>query len=227
MLIVTLIHQSLRIDAARLASAVAAVGPGDRPARVAAIGAFYGQYRGQLADHHDHEDQLFFPALVARVGADAMHLAELTSQHDALDAVLQGVSDRLAALADPAGDFAADHAGAVDAVSAMTDLLFAHLTLEERHALPLFESEVPAAEFRQLEARVRKATPLNRARFMVPWLVAHASQDQRTALFRSIPPLRPFYWLNLRYYRRFDRALARAAGRPEVAQDPPVSTRRS
>ena len=46
---------------------------------------------------------------------------------------------------------------------------------------------------------------------MVPWLVAHASPDQRTALFRSIPPLRLFYWLNLRYYRRFDRALARAA----------------
>ncbi len=211
MLIVTLIHQSLRIDAARLASALAAVGPGDRPGRVAAIGAFYSQYRGQLALHHRHEDELFFPALAARAGSDAMHLDELTSQHDALDAVLQGVSDRLAALADPAGDFAADHAGAVAALSAMTELLFAHLTLEEQHALPLFESEVPAAEFKRLEARTRKATPLNRARFMIPWLVTHASQDQRTTLFRSIPPLRLFYWLTLRYYRRFDRALPCAA----------------
>jgi hypothetical protein len=35
------------------------------------------------------------------------------------------------------------------------------------------------------------------------------------------------YWLTLRYYRRFGRALARAAGRPGVAQDLPVSTRRS
>jgi hypothetical protein len=35
---------------------------------------------------------------------------------------------------------------------------------------------------------------------MIPWLVTHASQDQRMALFRSIPPLRPFYWLTLRYY---------------------------
>ena len=50
MLAVTLIHQSLRIETARLASALA-VGPGDRPRRVAAIGAFYGQYRAQLADH--------------------------------------------------------------------------------------------------------------------------------------------------------------------------------
>ena len=225
-LVVTLIHQSLRIDAARLASVLATVGPGDRPGRVAAMGAFYGQYRGQLALRHRHEDELFFPVLAARVGSDAMHLAELTSQHDALDAVLQGVSDRLAALADPAGDFAADHGGAVAALSAMTGLLFAHFTLEERHALPLFDSEVPAAEYRPLEARTRKATPLNRARFMIPWLVTHASQDQRTALSRSIPLLRLFYWLTVRYHRLFDRALGGAAGRPGVAQDKPASTRR-
>lgn len=35
---------------------------------------------------------------------------------------------------------------------------------------------------------------------MMPWLVTHASQDRRTALFRSIPSLRLFYWLTLRYY---------------------------
>jgi iron-sulfur cluster repair protein YtfE (RIC family) len=211
MLFVTLIHHALRVDAARLASALAAVGPGDRPGRVTAIGAFYGQYRGQLDLHHRHEDELYFPALAARVGCEAMHLQELTSQHEALDGALQAVSDRLAALADPAGDFAADHAGAADALSAMTELLLAHLTLEEQHALPLYETEITAAENKQLEARVRKGTPRGRARFMIPWLVTHASQDQRTALFRSIPPLRLFYWLNLPYYRRFDRAFARAA----------------
>ena len=46
---------------------------------------------------------------------------------------------------------------------------------------------------------------------MIPWLVTHANQDQRAALFRSVPPLRLFYWINLRYYRRFDQALAPAA----------------
>jgi len=45
MLVVTLIHQSLRIDAARLASALATAGPGDRPGLVAAIGAFWGWRR--------------------------------------------------------------------------------------------------------------------------------------------------------------------------------------
>ena len=88
-----------------------------------------------------------------------MHLDELTGQHHELDAVLQAVSDRLTALADPAGDFAADRAGAADAVSAMTELLTAHLTLEEQYALPLYETEITAAEHKQLEARTRKTTP--------------------------------------------------------------------
>ncbi len=37
-----------------------------------------------------------------------MRMGELASQHDALDAALQAVSDGLAALADPAGDIGTD-----------------------------------------------------------------------------------------------------------------------
>ena len=66
---VTLIHQSLRADAARLAAALAELGPGDRQRRLPGVQAFFGQYREQLALHHSHEDELFFPALAARAGA--------------------------------------------------------------------------------------------------------------------------------------------------------------
>jgi hypothetical protein len=207
---VTVIHQALRTDAGRLAAAIAAVGPTPWPGQAASIAAFYGQYREQLALHHHHEDDLFFPALAARVGADPMHLGELTAQHDALDAALATVSERLAALAEPAGDFAASRAEAASAVSAMTGLLSAHLGLEEQHALPLFESAMPAAEYRQLEVRARQATPRAQARFLIPWVIAHASPGQRAALFASAPPLRLLCRLNRRYYRRFDQALPAA-----------------
>jgi hemerythrin-like domain-containing protein len=206
---VTVIHQALRSDAGRMSAALASVGPGDRPGRVAGIACYYGQYREQLALHHRHEDELFFPALAARVGADAMHLDELTAQHEALDTALEAVSDRLGALADPAGDFATDHARALSALTAMTRLLDEHLALEERHALPLFESEMPAGEYKHLEARIRKATPRALARFLIPWVIVHASPDQRAALLRSAPPMRLLYRLNLGYYRAFDQALPR------------------
>jgi hemerythrin-like domain-containing protein len=204
---VILIHQSLRADAARLAATIAALSPHDRTDRVPGIQTFFGHYREQLAMHHRHEDELFFPALAARVGADKMHLGVLASQHDALDAALHAVSDGLAALADPAGDFGTDHATAASALSAMSRLLAAHLTLEEQTALPLYESEMPAAEHRKLEAKARKATPWPAATFLVPWIITHASPGQRKALFKSAPALPLIYRLSLRHYRRIDQAL--------------------
>ncbi len=99
--LVNLIHQSLRADAQRLPAAVTALDPGDRPGRLPGIRAFFDQYRAQLATHHDHEDELFFPAPQARVGADKMHLNAPAGQHEALDAVLHAACDALAAPADP------------------------------------------------------------------------------------------------------------------------------
>jgi hypothetical protein len=215
--LVNLIHQSLRADAARLAATVTALDPGDRPGRLAGIRAFFDQYRGQLVMHHTHEDELFFPALLVRVGASRMHLSELSSQHEALDAAVHAASSALAALADPAGDFTADRATAAGALSAMADLLDAHLTLEEQTALPLTESEMPAAEYKGLEARARKATPRPRAQFMIPWIIAHATPAQQKALFSSAPPIRLIYWLNHGRYRRLDQALTPAA-EPSIAE---------
>jgi hemerythrin-like domain-containing protein len=208
---VNLIHQSLRADAARLAAAVTALDPSGQASRLRGIQAFFDQYRAQLATHHTHEDELFFPALKARVGADRMHLDALAGQHEALDAALHAARDGLAALADPAGNFTADRARAAGALSAMAELLAAHLTLEEQTALPLTESDMPAAEYKKLETRARKATPRAQVQFMIPWLIAHATPDQQKALYRSAPPIRLLYWLNRRRYLHLDEALTRTA----------------
>jgi hemerythrin-like domain-containing protein len=208
---VTLIHQALRADAARLAATVTALDPSDRASRLPGIRAFFDQYRAQLATHHTHEDELFFPALKARVGADRMHLNALAGQHDALDAALHAARDGLAALAGPAGNFTADRARAAGALSAMAELLNAHLTLEEQTALPLTESEMPAAEYKKLETKARKATPRPQAQFMIPWLITHATPDQQKAIYRSAPPIRLLYRLNRRRYLHLDQALTRTA----------------
>ncbi len=212
--LVNLIHQSLRADAQRLAAAVAGLDHSDRPARLPGIRAFFDHYRAQLAMHHTHEDELFFPALQAKVGADRMQLNALAGQHEALDAALHAAGDGLAALADPAGDFATDRARAADALSVTAELLAAHLTLEEETALPLTESEMPAAEYKKLETKARKATRRPQAQFMIPWIIAHASADQQKALYRSAPPIRLLYWLNRRRYHRLDQALTHPARQP-------------
>jgi len=215
--LVNLIHQSLRADAQRLAGAVTALDPSDRADRLPGIRAFFDHYHAQLATHHTHEDELFFPALQAKVGADRMHLNALAGQHEALDAALHAACDGLAALADPAGNFAADRARAAGALSDMAELLAAHLTLEEETALPLTESEISAAEYKKLETKARKATPRPQAQFMIPWIIAHADADQQKALYRSAPPIRILYWLNRRRYHHLDQALTHAARQPAAA----------
>jgi len=208
---VTLIHHSLRADAARLAASIAALRADERVSRLPGIEAYFDHYCDQLVMHHRHEDELFFPALAASAGADKMHLNELDGQHHELDTAVRAVRGKLATLADPAKDFATERASAADAMSTMMALLDAHLTLEEGTALPLLETHMAAADYKKLEARARKATPRSQAQFLVPWIVAHASPGQRRTLYRSAPPLRLIYWFNRRRYRRLDQALVRNA----------------
>jgi len=207
---VILIHQSLREDAAKLTATIAALHPADRVPRLPGIEAFFDHYCDQLIMHHRHEDELFFPALAAMVGAGKMHLNELDDQHHEVDTAIRAVRARLAELADPASDFQTGRAAAASATSAMTALLDAHLTLEEETALPLIEAQMTAADYKRLEARARRATPRPQAQFLIPWVVAHATSDQRRSLYRSAPPLRLICWLNLRRYRRLERALVPA-----------------
>lgn len=207
LLLVRLIHQSLRIDVARLSAAITALEPAGRSRRLPGIRAVFDQYCGQLALHHSHEDDLFFPALRAVAGADVMPLSDLAAQHETLDAELQAISDGFASLADLTDNFGVNRAKVGDNLSGLEAHLGAHLDLEEATVLPLIESAFSPTEYKHLEAQARRQTPRSRAQFLIPWLVAHATPQQQTALFKAAPPLRAVYWLNRGRYRHLDQAL--------------------
>ena len=208
---VHLVHQALRADGARLVATVGALEPRDRDSRLAGVREFYDNYREQLVAHHTHEDKLFYPALAARVGEDKWHMDELVAQHHQLDGVLQAIEQDLATLADPEADFSANQARVGADLSTMVEQLNSHLDFEERVALPLFVSDMPVAEYKKLESKARKATPREQSSFLIPWIVEHASPDQRKTLFSYAPPLRIVNWLNGRRYRRLEEALLPAS----------------
>ena len=168
LIFVTLIHQALRTDGDRLVDTVGALEPEDRKGRLPRVRAVHAAYREQLVSHHTHEDHLFFPALVARVGEDRMHLLELTSGHQQLDGVLEALDVDFAALADPNRDFSATRTTMSEDLSTMVETLNAHLDLEEKTALPLFASEMPTAEYDACQAKARKATPGGTVQFHDP-----------------------------------------------------------
>jgi iron-sulfur cluster repair protein YtfE (RIC family) len=187
--------------------AITEVDAADWPHQLSGLEAFFDHYRDQLFLHHVHEDTVFSPALRARVGASTMRLVEIAGQHEALDVDAKCISDEFARLTDPAGDIAAGRGRLGNAVAAMMEGLAAHLDLEEKVGFPLLESNMPFDEYRMLEAAARRETARVQAQFLIPWIVAHATPDERKALFRSAPPMRVVYWLNRQRYRRLDEAL--------------------
>jgi hemerythrin-like domain-containing protein len=205
-LVVTLIHQALRVDADRLVAATSDLNSAEVE-RIASLRLFFDEYRGQLCLHHTHEDDLFFPALQAVVDESRGPIAELMAQHGTLDSDLQAIADGLASLDSLSSDFAAEQADVVSNMIGMARHLDAHLAMEEEALLPLMASAVPRATYKQLEAQARKLTPRRRARFLIPWIVGHATPDQRRDLFKSAPPLCVAYLVNRHRYRLVDRAL--------------------
>jgi hemerythrin-like domain-containing protein len=175
--------------------------------RIAGLQWFFDEYRGQLCLHHAHEDDLFFPALQAVVDESRRPIAELAAQHGTLDSDLQAIGEGLVSLGTPSGDFVAVHAEVVSKMKGMAKHLDAHLTMEEQSVLPLMVAAVPQATYKRLEAQARKRTPSRRARFLIPWIIDHASAGQKEDLFKTAPPLRVAYLVNRHRYRRLDRTL--------------------
>jgi hypothetical protein len=135
-------------------------------------------------------------------------LTDLTAQHETLDVQLQAISESFESLADPAGDFETNRAKLANDMSSLVAHLDAHLALEEATVLPRIESSLSPSSYKQLEAQARRHTSRPQARFLIPWLVAHATPQQQAALFKAAPPLRLVNWFDRRHYRYLDHALA-------------------
>jgi hemerythrin-like domain-containing protein len=203
-----LIHRSLSVDADRLSASITTLEPTNRSRQLPGIRRFLDRYCEELRPHHTHEDNLFFPALQAAPGAHDMPLSDLAAQHEAPDFQLQAIREGFEALADPAGDFEANGAKLANNMTSLVAHLDAHLALEEATMLPLIEATLSPTTYKQLEAQARRLTTRLQARFLVPWLVAHATPQQGAALFKAAPPLRVVHRLNNRRYRQLDQALA-------------------
>jgi len=120
---------------------------------------------------------------------------------------LDAITGDFDTLADPASGFTASRARLSDDLTRMADSLTAHLDFEERIALPLFESNMPVAEYKELEKKARKMMRSGQAKFLIPWHATHATPQQRKAWFKSAPPLRVVAWVNGRSFRRIDEVL--------------------
>ncbi|MEZ5296552.1 MAG: hemerythrin domain-containing protein [Ilumatobacteraceae bacterium] len=195
-------HSALRASATALADALRTVRPDDRR-RVAALQRWFTGYRAELEIHHRNEDELFFPALDARVPAYGQYRAAMDADHHRLDETMNALSRSL-----DDGDVA----GAAAAADVLDRELADHLTVEDSDVLPMFERHFSADEYAVLDAAAIRSVPLRHAFFTVPWFVATAPADTAARVLADAPVAMRIVERLTR--RRYARLVAAAFGTP-------------
>jgi iron-sulfur cluster repair protein YtfE (RIC family) len=186
------IHDAMRRDSVRLPRVVARA---DSPAAWGALRRWFDRFEHAIVHHHQREDTIVWPELVAREAAFALELDQLEADHHALDDAMATVRTTLAA---------ESVAGAIDAADVLADLLHDHLAREEAAAFPALARCFTAEEYGEVERRLQEGGSLRDLAFEAPWVLDGLPAERASALLATIPlPLRIAYRLAfLPAYRR-------------------------
>ena len=203
-------HRSMRADAARLTELAGGAQPADVD-RLHALAAWYRRYEGAIHDHHHAEEWVIYPALLERDPSFAEADAELEAEHHVLADRLTVTRESLAGLADASGggQWERERDEAVKATRALVEILDAHLPHEETVAFPRYTAQFTAAEYTDLTKQAFKLVGARSMVFAGPWVLDHATEDERAVLLAEQPLLlRLLYRLALRpSYERLVRPL--------------------
>jgi hypothetical protein len=209
-----LAHDAMRSGARQLAGALAAMDPTDAP-RVRALRWWCDGFIGELHAHHTVEDELFFPALAARVPTFATEQdAVLAAEHVELDAIMGALQAAVRGLAEGL-DVAGQHAAATASAEALADFLDHHLGIEDADVLPLFARHFTAEEYQRLDDQALKSIGPRQLLFTIPWAVSAGDPETRSQALADAPvPIR-IIWALTR--RRYVRRTTLAMGAPAMA----------
>jgi hypothetical protein len=181
------------------------VGAGD-VARAAVLADFYAEARTGLEHHHETEDELLWPLLLARAAADRAMVLRAEEQHERIHEILERADLQIATFRVCADGLARDAL-----VTTLEDLFAAlteHLEEEEQHILPLAEQHLSASEWAQLGARARARIPRDRLLIQLGWLLEGTSQTERREFLATLPRPARIAW-RVAGRRRFARERAR------------------
>lgn len=148
-------HAALRREFRLLPDLIRSVTPGDTR-RAEVVGAHAALVCAVLHQHHEGEDLLLWPKLVARGGAKAAAIVPtMEQQHHAIE-------DGHAEVTGLLGGWRSTGRGGealADAFERLTTVLVEHMALEEKEILPLTEKHLTAKEWHQLGEHGKAVTP--------------------------------------------------------------------
>lgn len=185
-------HRAMRTEFGRLAELLALADVKDAR-RAAAVQQRLSLMHYLLEHHHQVEDRSIWPFLRAADPAVTQLCDDLEADH----AVLHGLLDQMVDPQRPLRERA-------PAVRDLHAELCRHLDREEAEGKPVIFDLVPASQWEEWELQVRRSTR-SRVPSLVPWLLAHVTEQEQAELFAGAPKLLELLY-RLRWRRRYERS---------------------
>lgn len=171
------------VDVRRLAELTAELAAGTAAPgrkRAAALRDYPGNVFAEIRNHHDTEDAVMWPVIVAAAGPHA-DLVQLTDDHHRLDPMLKG--GRVIAAEHATAPADRETAGRLSAVlQELSELLDRHVATEEREVFPLISQFVRVDDFTWAERHLQRNVALRLLPFLVPWVIRHATAPERAQI---------------------------------------------
>ena len=185
------VHRAFRRESRLLASLIAAVPDGDtRRARM--LAAHLRWYRLGLHNHHQGEDELIWPLLLARVDLQAGVVRRMEAQHERVAASLDRVMLALPAWQASASTSARD--GLVAALTEHRGIVAEHLDDEEAHLLPLAGQYLTRAEWAAQGEHFLATTPRRHLLIFLGAVLEDADTGERASVLAAMPALPRWIW---------------------------------
>ncbi|MEV4111066.1 hemerythrin domain-containing protein [Nonomuraea sp. NPDC049695] len=187
-----IVHRVFRREAALMPRLVRAVPTGDS-ARTAKVADYVQEYMDGLHHHHSLEDELIWPLLRSRAGAQDDLVARMELQHHAIDETLTQATALLLRWRTSGGDPAAG-AELAAALDEHQTVLTEHLDDEERLVLPLVAEHMTVAEWDLVGTRGLETIPKNKMLIALGAILEDASAEEQAYFLRKAPTVGRLLW---------------------------------
>ena len=185
-------HRAMRTEFGRLGALLRDADLRDAR-RAAAVEQRLSMMHFLLEHHHEVEDRSIWPFLRAADPAVTGLCDDLEADHEVLHRLLD--------------DMVAPGRTLRERAPVVRDLhaeLCRHLDREEAEGKPVIFDLVPASQWEEWELQVRRSTR-SQIPSLVPWLIAHLTEQERAEVFASAPMLLDLLY-RLSWRRRYERS---------------------
>jgi iron-sulfur cluster repair protein YtfE (RIC family) len=177
--------------------------------RAGVLADMYTELAGGLHHHHSGEDEMLWPLLLERVGAEDAAVVNAEEQHQRLHDLLERAKPPVEAYRSTGSAAARD--ALATTVEELDAVLREHMSDEEQSVLPLVERHLSAAEWEALGERQRAGIPKDRLLIQLGWILDGLPAAERAAFLKKMPLAARIAW-RLVGRRKFEQERRRAYG---------------